>query len=59
MAVVEVQRYWNRFSQLGGNSLGVIDLTALESGELTQDVIIKNVSQLISNVNEINFFKSL
>lgn len=47
MAVVEVQRYWNRFLQLGGNSLGVIDLTALESGELTQDVIIKNI---ISNL---------
>lgn len=44
VAVVEVQRYWNRFVQLGGNSLGVIDLPALDSGELTQDVIIKNVN---------------
>ncbi len=47
MAVVEVQRYWNRFQQLGGNSLGLIDLPALESGELDQDVIIKNVSVII------------
>lgn len=47
LAVVEVNRAWNRFMQLGGNKLGFIEKKALEKGELDQDVIIKNI---ISNL---------
>lgn len=47
LAIVEVNRAWNRFLQLGGNKLGFIDKKPLEKGELEQDVIIKNI---ISNL---------
>lgn len=44
LAVVEVERSWNRFLQLGGTKLGFLEKISLEKGpELIQDVIIKNI----------------
>lgn len=44
MAVVEVQRYWMRFKQLGCDRNGFISSAGLEKGDLNSDVIIRNVS---------------
>lgn len=46
MAVVEVQRYWNRFKQLGCDKNGFISASVLEKGELNSDVMIRNVSRV-------------
>ena len=45
VAVVEVQRCWNRFFQLGGNKNGLIEKSVLEKSDLfnSEDIIIKNV----------------
>ncbi len=45
VAVVEVQRCWNRFLQIGGNKNGLIEKNVLEKSELNngQDIITKNV----------------
>ncbi len=47
MAVVEVQRFWSRFKQLGCDKNANLPKKVLEKGELSQDAFVKNVSILI------------
>jgi hypothetical protein len=43
VAVVEVQRFWTRFKQLGCDKNGNLPKKAIEKGELNQDPFVKNV----------------
>jgi hypothetical protein len=43
VAVVEVQRLWSRFKQLGCDKKGYLQKKVIDSGELSQDVFMKNV----------------
>ena len=43
MAVVEVERYWFRFRQLGADKNGFLPAKVMEKGEITQDIFVKNV----------------
>lgn len=42
MAVVEVQRYWNRFRQLGCDKKGFLDASIIEESS-EYDLFVKNV----------------
>jgi hypothetical protein len=44
VAVVEVERLWFRFKQLGADKNGYISKKLLEKGELGQDAFVKNVN---------------
>ena len=43
VAVVEVQRLWTRFKQLGSDKKGYLPKKIIESDDLSQDVFIRNV----------------
>jgi hypothetical protein len=43
VAVVEVERYWFRFRQLGADKNGFLPAKVMEKGEITQDIFVKNV----------------
>lgn len=43
MAVVEVQRFWYRFKQLGCDKSGNLPKKIIEKNELSQDLFVKNV----------------
>jgi hypothetical protein len=43
VSIIEVQRAWFRFQQLGGTKLGYLEKSALEREELNKDILIKNV----------------
>lgn len=43
VAVVEVQRLWTRFKQLGSDKKGYLPKKVIESDDLSQDVFIRNV----------------
>ena len=43
MAVVEVERLWNRFKQLGPDKNGNIPQKVLDKSDLFQDTFVKNV----------------
>ena len=43
MAVVEVQRFWARYKQLGCDKNSNLSRNALGRPELTQDTFVKNV----------------
>ena len=42
MAVVEVQRYWNRFQQLGCSKTGFLSIKDVEESS-EYDLFVKNV----------------
>ena len=44
MAVVEVQRLWIRFNQLGCDAKGYLPKRQIERGELSRDIFMKNVN---------------
>ncbi|CAF0728665.1 unnamed protein product [Brachionus calyciflorus] len=47
LAVVEVQRLWIRFNQLGCDAKGYLPKRQIERGELSRDIFMKNI---ISNI---------
>ena len=44
MAVVEVQRFWARFKQLGCDKNGNLSKKLIDKGELSQDLFVRNVN---------------
>lgn len=44
VAVVEVERFWTRYKQLGCNKQGNLQPSTIEKGELNSDLFVKNVS---------------
>ena len=44
VTVVEVERLWKRFEQLGANKHGIVTASALKDVPITSDIFAKNVS---------------
>ena len=44
VTVVEVERLWKRFEQLGANKHGIVTARALKDVPITSDIFAKNVS---------------
>lgn len=43
MAVVEVERMWFKFRQLGADKNGFLPAKVVEKGDFNQDIFVKNV----------------
>ena len=43
VAVVEVERLWFRFRQMGADKNGFVPAKVLDKGELSQDIFAKNI----------------
>jgi hypothetical protein len=55
VAVVEVQRYWNRFKQLGCSQIGLLSVKDIE--ESTEyDLFVKNVT-FLENIIKFSTFQ--